>query len=91
MPAVAQRHTVACFKGLSIRALDRDAARHPKRTGDGAIRGDFGRHGDLLGQIWLDILPILIDAICQHAPDGQRSTMAMTSEQIFVSFVAVTN
>ena len=54
-PTGAQRDPIARLERLPIRSLDRDVARHTQRAGNGAIRCDFGRHGNLLGQVRLDI------------------------------------
>ena len=48
LAAIAQRDTVARLERLAIRALDRDPAGYPQRTGDGAIRRDFDGFCNLL-------------------------------------------
>ncbi len=35
MPTVAEGHAVPHFEWVPVGALDRDAARHPERAGDG--------------------------------------------------------
>ena len=61
----AKGDPMARLKRLSIGSLDRDFSGHPQRAGYGAIRRDFGDHGNLLGQIGLDVGLTFLDGIGQ--------------------------
>jgi hypothetical protein len=54
-PTAAKRDPIARLKRLPIGSLDRDIASYPQRALDGAIRRGFCCHGNLPGQIGLDI------------------------------------